>query len=109
MGCHALFRVDCQALLDEVSSGQANVAPVFDGSERVVGLQDCLHFFKIGVAVERGVAAQEEVGDDAYGPYISDLNVSGLTLSRQGKECVQACITYTGFPCPVFLNISGAI
>jgi hypothetical protein len=68
---HSLSGVDGQAASDELASGLGDVAPVFDGCERIVCGQNGLHFFEIGVPVERGIAAEEEVCDDADGPDVA--------------------------------------
>ena len=71
MGRHAGARVGGQAAFDEVARAERDAAPVFEGCERVVGDEDGLHFFEVGVSVEGGVAAEEEVGYDADGPYVA--------------------------------------
>lgn len=68
---HAGVGIDGQAASDEVAGWVGDVAPVFDGCEGVVGGEDGLHFFQVGVAVEWCVAAEEEVGDDADGPDVA--------------------------------------
>lgn len=76
------MRVDGQAAFDEVAGREGDAAPVFEGGEGVVGDEDGLHFFEVGVPVEGGVAAEEEVGDDAYGPdvavYLRTIVSNGL-------------------------------
>lgn len=71
MGRHPLFWVDSETLLDEAPGGVGDVAPVFDGCEGVVGLQDGLHLFEVRVSVERGVSAEEEVCDDPDSPDVA--------------------------------------
>ena len=82
VGGHAGVRVDGQAAFDEVAGREGDAAPVFEGGEGVVGDEDGLHFFEVGVPVEGGVAAEEEVGDDAYGPdvavYLRTIVSNGL-------------------------------
>lgn len=73
VGGHAGVRVDGQAAFDEVAGGEGDAAPVFEGREGVVGDEDGLHFFEVGVPVEGGVAAEEEVGYHAYGPDVAVL------------------------------------
>lgn len=57
VGGHALLRIDCETAVDEVAGLLRDTAPVFEGCEGVVGGEDGLHFFQVGVAVERGVPA----------------------------------------------------
>ena len=71
VGGHAGVRVDGQAAFDEVAGGEGDAAPVFERGEGVVGDEDGLHFFEVGVPVEGGVAAEEEVGYHAYGPDVA--------------------------------------
>lgn len=73
VGGHAGVRVDGQAAFDEVAGGQGDAAPVFERGEGVIGDEDGLHFFEVGVPVEGGVAAEEEVGYHAYGPDVAFL------------------------------------
>lgn len=72
VGGHALRRVDGQAALDELAGRQRDAAPVLERGEGVVGDEDRLHLLEVAVAVEGGVAAEEEVGDDADGPDVAD-------------------------------------
>jgi len=67
----ALFGVDGQAAVDELAGRLRDAAPVLLRGVRVVGRQDGLHLLQVGLAVEGGVAAEEEVGDDADGPDVS--------------------------------------
>lgn len=83
VGGHAVGGVDGEATLDEVSSGVGDAAPVFDGGEGVVGDEDGLHFFEVAVAVEGGVAAEEEVGDYADGPDVAGSVSVGLSSGRR--------------------------
>lgn len=79
VGGHAGGGVDGEAALDEVPGGVGDAAPVFDRGEGVVGDEDGLHFFEVTVAVEGGVAAEEEVGDDADGPDVAgSVSVGGV-------------------------------
>lgn len=71
VGGHADGGVDGQAFLDEVAGGEGDAAPVFERGEGEVGDEDGLHFFEVGVPVEGGVAAEEEVGYYAYGPDVA--------------------------------------
>lgn len=80
MCCHSLLGVDCQTAFDKLTCGEGDRAPVFEGTEGVVGDQDGLHFFKIGVPVEGGVAAEEKVGYHANCPDVSKASI------RSGKE-----------------------
>lgn len=59
---------------------------VFEGGEAVVGDEDGLHFFEVGVPVEGGVAAEEEVGYYAYGPDVAGGGVSvSLSIIAVGE------------------------
>ncbi len=69
--------VDGEAAFDEVAGGEGNAAPVFEGREGVVCDEDCLHFFEVGVPVEGGVTAEEEVGYYSDGPDVTILVVDG--------------------------------
>lgn len=71
VGGHAGVGVSGEAAFDEVAGGERDAAPVFERGEAVVGDEDCLHFFEVGVPVEGGVAAEEEVGYYAYGPDVA--------------------------------------
>lgn len=71
MGRQAGVRVDGEAFLNEVAGGEGDAAPVFERGEGVVGDEDGLHFFEVGVPVEGRVAAEEEVGDYADGPDVA--------------------------------------
>lgn len=75
---HAGVGVDGEAALDEFARGEGDAAPVFQGREGVVGDEDGLHFFQVGVPVEGGVAAEEEVCDDTDRPYVSTMGVRVL-------------------------------
>ena len=68
---HALAGIDGETLFDEVASRFGDITPVFDGREGVIGGEDGLHFFQVGVPVEGGVATEEEVGYHADGPDIT--------------------------------------
>ena len=68
---HAFRGVDGEAAFYEFPRGEGDGAPVFEGGEGVVGYEDGLHFFEVGVAVEGGVAAEEEVGYYADGPDVA--------------------------------------
>ena len=78
-------------MFDEVSCGGGDVAPVFEGGEGVVGGADCLHFFEVAVAVEGGVAAEEEVGYDAGCP-----DVAGRYTVSVGRLMVCAVVDGKG-------------
>lgn len=71
VGGHALLRVDCKTAADEIAGFLGYTAPVFEWREGVVGGEDGLHFFQVGVAVERGVPAEKEIGDHANGPDVA--------------------------------------
>jgi len=90
VGGHALFGVNGQALFDEVTSHMRDIPPIFDRCERVVGLQDGLHLFQVGIPIEGGVAAKEEVSDDADGPDIA-TTVLACEHSKQEGAFTQAC------------------
>ena len=68
---HALCRFDGEAAFDEFAGGEGDGAPVFERGEAVVGDEDGLHFFEVGVSVEGRVAAEEEVGYYADGPNVA--------------------------------------
>ena len=70
-----MLRVDCQTAFNKLTCGEGDRTPVFERSEGVVGDQDGLHFFKIGVPVERGVAAEEKVGYHANCPDVSKASI----------------------------------
>ncbi|KAL8706695.1 MAG: hypothetical protein Q9225_007922, partial [Loekoesia sp. 1 TL-2023] len=72
VGGHSLLGVDGEAFFDEVPRGEGDAAPVFERGEGVVGYEDGLHFFEVGVPVEGGVAAEEEVGYYADGPDVAE-------------------------------------
>lgn len=78
--CHASVGVDGQAALDKLTGRKRDAAPVFEGSEAVIGDKDGLHFFKVRVSIERGVSAEKEVGDDADRPDIAKRQAGSLTL-----------------------------
>ena len=102
------MRVDGEAAFYEIPRGERDAAPVFERGETVVCDEDGLHFFEVGVAVERGVAAEEKVGYDAYGPNVAVLVAIGVSVGEffLGKG---GWVAYTGLPWPVFLKISGAM
>ena len=70
-----MLGVDCQTAFNKFTRGEGDRTPVFEGSKGVVGDQDGLHFFKIGVSVEGGIAAEEEVGYYADCPDVSKANI----------------------------------
>jgi hypothetical protein len=76
VGGHARRWIDGQTAADELAGSQRDAAPVFKGSEGVVGNQDSLHFFKVRVTIKGRVAAKKEVGDDANSPYVTVQTVS---------------------------------
>ena len=78
--CHALIWVDGETATDEVACGFGDVAPVLDWCEGVVGGEDGLHFFEVGVSVEGRVAAEEEVCDYADGPDVAMGGVSSVQV-----------------------------
>jgi len=98
---HAGGGVDGETAADEFAGGEGDAAPVFEGCEGVIGDEDGLHFFEVGVAVEGSITAKEEVGDDADCPDIA-------RMGQYWNDEVSGT-PYTGFPCPVFLKISGAM
>ena len=94
---HAFCGVDGKAAFYEFAGGEGDGAPVFEGGEAVVGDEDGLHFFEVGVSVEGGVAAEEEVGYYADGPDVagegSNTGVSVgfcrvLVFGKGGDICV---------------------
>lgn len=78
VGGDALVLVNGEAAPDKVLCGRGDAAPVLDRGEAVVGVEDGLHLLEVGVAVEGGVAAEQEVGDDANGPEVDGLAVARL-------------------------------
>ena len=72
MGGHSSLGLDGQAAFDEVSSGRRDTMPVLGWGERIICCKDGLHLFQVGVAIKGGVTAQQEIGDYADGPYISN-------------------------------------
>ena len=109
MGGHASGGVDGQAALNEVAGVEGDAAPVFEGREGVVRYQDSLHLFEVRVPVERGIATQEEIGDDADCPYIALNSLVRTSFWLKYSKQSEWSKTYTGFPWPDFLNISGAM
>lgn len=79
---HAGVGIDGEAAFDELARGEGDAAPVFERGEGVVGDEDGLHLFEVGVPVEGGVAAEEEVGYYADGP---DVAVKGGRGVRFGS------------------------
>lgn len=77
--------IDGEAAFDEVAGGEGDAAPVFEGGEGVVGDEDGLHFFEVGVPVEGGVAAKEEVCYHADGPDVAFFPVVLLAID-EGKD-----------------------
>ena len=71
MSGHPGRGLDSETATDEFAGGERNAAPVFEWGEGVVGHEDGLHFFEVGVTVEGGVAAEEKVGYDANSPDIT--------------------------------------
>ena len=71
VGGHARGGVDGEAALDELPRRGGDAAPVFEGREGVVGDEDGLHFFEVGVPVEGRVTAEEEIGYHADGPDVA--------------------------------------
>lgn len=69
--------VDGQTRADKVLRGVGHVLPILLGLELVVARDDGLHLELLGVAVERRVPREEEVGDDAHCP-----DVDGLAVPR---------------------------
>lgn len=74
MGCHTDLGIDGEAAFDEVTGGEGDTAPVFERGEGVVGNEDCLHFFQVGVAVKGSVAAKEEVCYYTDGPDVASIS-----------------------------------
>lgn len=81
---HAGRGVDGQAALDELPGRERDAAPVFERGEGVVGYEDGLHFFEVGVPVEGRVAAEEEVGYYADGPDVAGGRCLSLGIGRRG-------------------------
>ena len=71
VGGHSALGVNSKAAFDELASSIRYVAPVFKGSEGVICNENGLHFLKVGVPVEGGIAAEKEVGYDTDGPDIT--------------------------------------
>ena len=94
MCCHALLRIDCQATFNEFAGGEGDRTPIFERSEGIVGDQDGLHFFEIGVPVKGGVAAEEEVGYYAYCPDVSEM---GISSRQNGIEGAQTLVSHGRF------------
>lgn len=90
MGCDALRVVDSQTAPDEVLCVGGDAAPVLDGGEAVVGIENGLHLLKVRVAIKRGVTAKEEVGDDANGPQVYGLAVACLLEDLGGHVARRA-------------------
>lgn len=113
MGCHTSRRLNSQAAVDEIARRLRHIAPALKWSERIISLEDSLHLFKVGFTIERGIATKKEVCDHPNGPNIP-IPVTSVfidiihTWGRQKVEGEISC-TYTGFPWPDFLKISGAI
>lgn len=80
--CHALCWIDGETALDEGARWKGNTAPVFKRREGVIGDEDGLHLFQIRVAVEWGVAAEQEVGYDADCPHIAAVIQSAMDAMR---------------------------
>ena len=99
--CESFGRVSGEELVDKVLGLVRNFAPVLRGFEAVVGVDDGLHLFHGGVAVERGIAAEEKVGDDANGPHVDGFTVAGLfkNLWRHIAGCTTGC----GKDCDLFI------
>ena len=74
---HTRCWIDGQTAANELASSQRDAAPVFERCEGVVSNEDSLHFFKVRVAIERSVTAEEEVGDNTNGP---DITVHELAV-----------------------------
>jgi hypothetical protein len=74
VGCHARGGIDGQAAADEFSGGERDAAPILEGREGVVGHENGLHFFEVGVPVKGRVAAEEEVGYYTDGPDVAIPN-----------------------------------
>lgn len=85
---HSLLGVDGEAAFNEFAGGEGDGAPVFEGGEGVVGDEDCLHFFEVGVSVKGCVAAEEEVGYDAYRPDVSMSPVRDGRVDWCGERSV---------------------
>lgn len=77
------MRISGKTAADELAGRVGDTAPVFYWCEGVVCYEDCLHFFEVGVAVEWGVAAEEEVGYHAYRP---DVTIRSELVHRVGLE-----------------------
>lgn len=70
----AFLGIDRQTAVDELAGGLGDVAPVLDGSERVICHEDGLHLLEVRFPIEWRVATEEEVGDDPDGPDIPALH-----------------------------------
>jgi hypothetical protein len=73
VGGHAGGGVNGEAATDELACFEGDAPPIFERREGVVGDEDGLHLLEVGVAVEGSVAAEEEVGYDADGPYVAAI------------------------------------
>ena len=81
LGRESLPRIPPQQALDEVLRQVALAGPGLGGEFEVTpfdGFENVL----IGLTVERGVPAQQDVSDDADGPYIAGLVVPALEQLR---------------------------
>ena len=105
MSGHAHIRIDGKTAIDEIAGCGSDVPPVLGRGEGVVSDEDGLHLLKIRFPIEWRIAAKEEVGNDADGPNISTVNFSSGCILVRGERR----FAHTGFPCPDFLNISGAM
>jgi hypothetical protein len=74
MRCHALRWIDGEAALDEIAGGVGDGVPAFHWGKGVVRNEGSVDLFKVGIALERCVAAENEEGYRAYGPDIAVSN-----------------------------------
>lgn len=73
---HAGVDVDGETAFDKFAGRLRHPAPVFKRGKGIVGDEDGLHFFEVGVPVERRVTAKEKVRYHADSPDIAAGKVS---------------------------------
>jgi hypothetical protein len=94
---HAMHGVDGQASLDEIAGVLGDAAPEFNRGEGIIGDENGLHFFEVGISVKGWVATEKKVGDDTYRPDVTaDTRRSGsVTDEKEGldrmRDLTQVC------------------
>lgn len=78
LGSQPFGRVNGEELIDEIFGRLRDVFPVLGGLESVICIDDGLHLFHGGIAIERGISAEEEVCNDTNGPHIDGFTVTSL-------------------------------